>query len=328
MFAPSLPDASVDATIPSITFKRAVKLITAAADDLLLPFPYAITTMPASNILSLTFWADLDLQLWSDFFGVSVWTGVGATVIVHALDWHGWTVSMQARGPAPVGCTCGGEIVHQVGCPAELVAAPDLPIPYLPVAMPTGVEANRAECERLNAETPRDVALEFSHHRGLSDTYRVRIDTEGRVWILDDYRWVEVGKVDLSHLGVAEIDAHCDAENYLKRQDVVSAEYAEHHAVTFKDVVTVDPDLIDPGRGGAAMARMTPAQAELSGVLDRLEAKAGYVADQERFADAAERLKDWRPEVTPADEAAERLTHALIVTVAGDDMAELPVVKL
>ena len=166
----------------------------------------------------------------------------------------------------------------------------DEPIPYVPVAMPTGDAANTAECARLRGaydspavqraihesihgptpsepvdldddaftaeaiahrhepahivdvttdasdldagrggagmvgllpeDLPRDVALEFSHHRGLSDTHKVRIDTKGIVWLhCANGAWVKTGEVDLTDIRVAEIDAHCDVENFLKAQD-------------------------------------------------------------------------------------------------------------
>jgi hypothetical protein len=52
---------------------------------------------------------------------------------------------------------------------APEVLNPDAPIPYVPVAMPTGVAANRAECARLDGETA---------HHGLVDAIAATLDLD------------------------------------------------------------------------------------------------------------------------------------------------------
>lgn len=187
-------------------------------------------------VLSLTWTSLADMRPWLPYFAADkVYPYVRPDGSAHHTayaEFGGWQVSLNAVDS--VRCDCGATETHMLGC-----AAMSYPVDPVITGTPAevlahladhyGREANRDEAERLGAEhhtltiaevtdEPRDVAIEFSHHRGLSDTYKVRIDVAGRAWILDNHRWVKVGEVALSHLGVAEIDAHCCAENYLKAQ--------------------------------------------------------------------------------------------------------------
>lgn len=113
------------ARVERITIKHATELIVAESDLHSLPFPYALgKTGPDTAILRLQFRVVEHMHAWGDYFGVTAWTGVGHTVYEQAPNWHGWTVELSAYGPATIGCTCGGEVVHQTGCPAEPAQCP------------------------------------------------------------------------------------------------------------------------------------------------------------------------------------------------------------
>jgi hypothetical protein len=301
MFADSLPDASVDAC--------AVHDLDIAAQRAGFEGCYRIAR-PTDGPTMIRFTSRRAFQDVADFGLIHI--GNPHLITVGALETHvpvtfGHPYSWNAVATYPVQdltppCVCPevAEVVHRLGCDAELNIDP----------CATCGQPIRPSQEVVAGHQPWTVV-----HAACDEPNRCP-SCESPSPRLHPSTAPEGGEV------------YTICPDAFHGEPTKSAEYAEHHAVTFKDVVTVDPDLIDPGRGGARVPRQTPAQAELSGVLDRLEAKAGYVADQERFADAAERLKDWRPEVTPADDAAERLAHALLVAVAGFDTAELPVVKL
>lgn len=138
---------------------------TAEVDGLTAPrrisFDESTPTTPLA-VLSLTWLSLADMRPWLPFFAAgkvrTYRRGDGSAHYSAYADFFGWSLSLNAVDS--VACTCGGEIVHQVGCDSI-----DKPIPYVPVPMPTGVQANAAECARLRGGTVHHVP-EGVHPRG------------------------------------------------------------------------------------------------------------------------------------------------------------------
>ncbi|HEV8174960.1 MAG TPA: hypothetical protein VGP91_15065, partial [Actinoplanes sp.] len=133
------------------------------------------------------------------------------------------------------------------------VLNPDVPIPYVPVAWPTGVAANADECARLNAE---------------SDARRV-LDGMGN--------WTTPGAASSTAAVGAAIERTARSIHRVPTEAHLRNGHEPHadHEPTDRDarivdVVTVDLDLRDGGRGDPGMASLMPPQMSFAEAPERL----------------------------------------------------------
>lgn len=228
--------------------------------------------------------------------------------------------------------SCGGDMVHQFGCPAEAAAIPvvvlDLdpdapivhwvgasgrnmcpdpnietlgtrdaaratcvdcrqayiaeavnrPIPYVPVPMPTGAQANAAECARLNGDEPfRWSDLPHSDHPDCTGDDACPMHPTVTPELTDR---PQPAIHFVTHAGHQRRDLpeslHVIPDGVLPRRKTPAE--VELHEVPIVEVVTVDPDLT--AGNDAVIAPLLPPQTSYGEAAERLE----IVRDADEFA--------------------------------------------